>query len=224
MPTKSDQQPAKPSSYFLTMLRGQTTNVLHMDSAIIDFHVVSPSPHIAGSYETFIFYWEKKFVENLICLFFVSRNSWSKCNYCFTRKWSCRCWPENWKVNCTRPLSIEKLHALFFFQLSIIRKLTHNWSSWISNNLLWLYHRTKIDAIPKSFAFTIQTNEQTSLQSTGELNISRLKSQRSFSIQLGKSYIRWSIRLNHLRLQWAHSHRVIDFYSRMEERLSILFV
>lgn len=40
--------PAKPSSYFLTILRGQTTNVLHMDNAIIDFHIITPSPHIAG--------------------------------------------------------------------------------------------------------------------------------------------------------------------------------
>lgn len=39
---------SKPSSYFLTILRGQTTNVLHMDNAIVDFHVISPSPHIAG--------------------------------------------------------------------------------------------------------------------------------------------------------------------------------
>lgn len=54
MPTHTEQQPTsgssltKPSSYFLTILRGQTTNVLHMDNAIVDFHVVSPSPHIAG--------------------------------------------------------------------------------------------------------------------------------------------------------------------------------
>ena len=58
MPAQTDPQqtsnsstqatPPKPSSYFLTIVRGQTTNVLHMDNAIIDFHVVTPSPHIAG--------------------------------------------------------------------------------------------------------------------------------------------------------------------------------
>jgi hypothetical protein len=55
MPLQTEQQqisansPAsKPSSYFLTILRGQTTNVLHMDNSIVDFHVISPSPHIAG--------------------------------------------------------------------------------------------------------------------------------------------------------------------------------
>lgn len=52
MPSQNDQsvnsQGPKSSSYFLTILRGQTTNVLHMDNAIVDFHVVSPSPHIAG--------------------------------------------------------------------------------------------------------------------------------------------------------------------------------
>jgi hypothetical protein len=57
MPPQADQQqttstaastPPKPSSYFLTILRGQTTNVLHMDNSIIDFHVITPSPHIAG--------------------------------------------------------------------------------------------------------------------------------------------------------------------------------
>ncbi|CAF1042630.1 unnamed protein product [Rotaria sordida] len=55
MPSQTDQQqasgnntqPSKPSSYFLTILRGQTTNVLHMDNSIVDFHVISPSPHIA---------------------------------------------------------------------------------------------------------------------------------------------------------------------------------
>ena len=41
--------PPKPSSFFLTILRGQTTNVLHMDSSIVDFLVITPSPHIAGS-------------------------------------------------------------------------------------------------------------------------------------------------------------------------------
>ena len=40
--------PPKPSSYFLTILRGQTTNVLHMDNAIVDFHVITSSPHISG--------------------------------------------------------------------------------------------------------------------------------------------------------------------------------
>jgi hypothetical protein len=55
MPSQTDYQqtstntpPSKPSSYFLTILRGQTTNVLHMDNSIVDFHVISPSPHIAG--------------------------------------------------------------------------------------------------------------------------------------------------------------------------------
>jgi syntaxin-binding protein 5 len=45
--TSSNSISSKPSSYFLTILRGQTTNVLHMDNSIIDFHVISPSPHIA---------------------------------------------------------------------------------------------------------------------------------------------------------------------------------
>ena len=64
MPPQADQQqaaaaaaanagvaspPPKPSSFFLTILRGQTTNVLHMDNTIIDFHVITPSPHIAGA-------------------------------------------------------------------------------------------------------------------------------------------------------------------------------
>ncbi|CAF0818239.1 unnamed protein product [Didymodactylos carnosus] len=39
--------PAKPSSHFLTIIRGQTTNVLHMDNSIVDFHVLSSSPHVA---------------------------------------------------------------------------------------------------------------------------------------------------------------------------------
>ncbi|UJR23337.1 hypothetical protein I4U23_026351 [Adineta vaga] len=39
--------PSKPSSYFLTILRGQTTNVLHMDNTIIDFHVITSSPYQA---------------------------------------------------------------------------------------------------------------------------------------------------------------------------------
>ncbi|CAF1109170.1 unnamed protein product, partial [Didymodactylos carnosus] len=39
--------PPKPSSHFLTILRGQTTNVLHMDNSIVDFHVLSSSPHIS---------------------------------------------------------------------------------------------------------------------------------------------------------------------------------
>lgn len=46
--SSSQTTPSKPSSYFLTIVRGQTTNVLHMDNAIVDFHVVTPSPHIAG--------------------------------------------------------------------------------------------------------------------------------------------------------------------------------
>ena len=44
----SNSTPSKPSSFFLTILLGQTTNVLHMDNTIIDFHIVTPSPHIAG--------------------------------------------------------------------------------------------------------------------------------------------------------------------------------
>jgi len=55
MPSQTEQQQistnfpsSKPSSYFLTILRGQTTNVLHMDNSIIDFQVISPSPYIAG--------------------------------------------------------------------------------------------------------------------------------------------------------------------------------
>ena len=54
MPFQTDHQQtstntsSKPSSHFLTILRGQTTNVLHMDNSIIDFHVLTPSPHIAG--------------------------------------------------------------------------------------------------------------------------------------------------------------------------------
>ena len=47
--TTAGTTPPKPSSYFLTIVRGQTTNVLHMDDAIIDFHVITPSPHIAGT-------------------------------------------------------------------------------------------------------------------------------------------------------------------------------
>ncbi|CAF1035478.1 unnamed protein product [Rotaria sp. Silwood1] len=39
----------KPSSDFLTILRGQTINVLNMDSAIIDFHVITASPHITDA-------------------------------------------------------------------------------------------------------------------------------------------------------------------------------
>lgn len=59
MPAQTDTQqtsttahstPSKPSSYFLTILRGQTTNVLHMDNSIIDFHIITPSPHIAGRF------------------------------------------------------------------------------------------------------------------------------------------------------------------------------
>lgn len=46
--TNANAPPSKPSAYFLTILRGQTTNVLHMDNAIIDFHVVTSSPHMAG--------------------------------------------------------------------------------------------------------------------------------------------------------------------------------
>jgi len=46
--TTAGTTPPKPSSYFLTILRGQTTNVLHMDNSIIDFQVISPSPYIAG--------------------------------------------------------------------------------------------------------------------------------------------------------------------------------
>ena len=56
MPSQAEQQqtstntpPSKPSSFFLTILRGQTTNVLHMDNAIVDFQVISSSPYIDGS-------------------------------------------------------------------------------------------------------------------------------------------------------------------------------
>ena len=45
----TNSTPSKPSSYFLTIVRGQTTNVLHMDNSIIDFHVITPSPHLAGT-------------------------------------------------------------------------------------------------------------------------------------------------------------------------------
>ena len=62
MPPQADQQqaaaaganagvtspPPKPSLFFLTILRGSTTNVLHMDNTIIDFHVITPLPHITG--------------------------------------------------------------------------------------------------------------------------------------------------------------------------------
>lgn len=58
MPAQTDTQqssnssthatPPKPSSYFLTIVRGQTTNVLHMDNAIVDFHIITASPHISG--------------------------------------------------------------------------------------------------------------------------------------------------------------------------------
>lgn len=58
MPIQNEQQqtsanspPGKPSSFFLTVLRGQTTNVLHMDNSIVDFQVISPSPHIAGKFD-----------------------------------------------------------------------------------------------------------------------------------------------------------------------------
>ncbi|CAF3620024.1 unnamed protein product [Rotaria socialis] len=59
MPNQADPQqisaintnipPSKPSPFFLTILRGQTTNVLHMDNAIVDFHVITASPHIADA-------------------------------------------------------------------------------------------------------------------------------------------------------------------------------
>jgi hypothetical protein len=62
--TTAGTTPSKPSSYFLTILRGQTTNVLHMDNAIIDFHIVSSSPHIAG-----IFNYFKYFLFNVRCNF-----------------------------------------------------------------------------------------------------------------------------------------------------------
>lgn len=63
MPAQTDVQqasptnatPPKPSPYFLTIVRGQTTNVLHMDNAIIDFHVITPSPHIAGIFNCFVY-------------------------------------------------------------------------------------------------------------------------------------------------------------------------
>ncbi|CAF3572963.1 unnamed protein product [Rotaria sordida] len=48
-PTVNTSPPPKSSSHFLTILRGQTTNVLHMDNPIVDFHVVTASPHIADT-------------------------------------------------------------------------------------------------------------------------------------------------------------------------------
>lgn len=63
MPAQTDTQqnlnssthatPPKPSSYFLTIVRGQTTNVLHMDNAIVDFHIITQSPHISGRLNSF---------------------------------------------------------------------------------------------------------------------------------------------------------------------------
>ena len=55
MPLQADHQQtsSKSSSSFMTILRGQTTNVLHMDNAIVDFQVITASPHIAGSLSRF---------------------------------------------------------------------------------------------------------------------------------------------------------------------------
>ena len=39
---------SKSSSRFLTIIHGQTPNVLHMDNSIVDFHVISSSPHITS--------------------------------------------------------------------------------------------------------------------------------------------------------------------------------
>ncbi|CAF4065954.1 unnamed protein product [Rotaria sp. Silwood2] len=47
--TTVNTPPPKPSSYFLTILRGQTTNVLHMDNPIVDFHIVTASPYISDA-------------------------------------------------------------------------------------------------------------------------------------------------------------------------------
>jgi hypothetical protein len=52
--TTTGSSPPKPSSFFLTIVRGQTTNVLHMDNAIIDFQVITPSPHLAGNLMSFL--------------------------------------------------------------------------------------------------------------------------------------------------------------------------
>ncbi|CAF0752875.1 unnamed protein product [Adineta steineri] len=48
-PQTSINTSLKSSSYFLTILRGQAINVLHMDNAIVDFQVITPSPHIADT-------------------------------------------------------------------------------------------------------------------------------------------------------------------------------
>ena len=63
MPTPTDapqasstnSTPPKPSSYFLTIVRGQTTNVLHMDNSIVDFLMITPSPHLAGTRSVVLF-------------------------------------------------------------------------------------------------------------------------------------------------------------------------
>jgi len=66
MPSPTEQQTSsnsissKPSSFFLTILRGQTTNVLHMDNSIIDFHVISPTPQNAGLLKEKICFPKKK--------------------------------------------------------------------------------------------------------------------------------------------------------------------
>jgi len=48
MPNQNEQMSSKSSSFYFTILRGQTAKVLQMDNSIVDFHVISPSPHIAG--------------------------------------------------------------------------------------------------------------------------------------------------------------------------------
>jgi hypothetical protein len=40
----------KSSSHFLGMSLGQTTTFRRMDHAIVDFHVILQSPHIAGQF------------------------------------------------------------------------------------------------------------------------------------------------------------------------------
>ncbi len=57
--TTTGATPPKPSSYFLTILRGQTTNVLHMDNTIIDFQIITSSPHIAGSFKSLHIYFRR---------------------------------------------------------------------------------------------------------------------------------------------------------------------
>lgn len=55
MPLQYDSQqatassaPTKPSSHLMTIIRGQVPSILQMDNPIVDFLVITPSPHIAG--------------------------------------------------------------------------------------------------------------------------------------------------------------------------------